>query len=110
MQILNLSQPLITASLILIIIKFNYIKHRHTGPVSFRGAEVSCPKIFSIACPENQVVLPEYYFFFLPENGYWKILGGLQPPPRTPMTLSAAEICFCCISIDANEVSQIFSK
>ena len=36
-------------------------------PVSFRGAEVSCPNIFYIACPKNQVVLPEYYRLFCPK-------------------------------------------
>ena len=41
-----------------------------TGPVSFGGgggwggggAEVSFPNVVSIGLPENQVVLPEYYF------------------------------------------------
>ena len=68
------------------------------------GARVSCPDIFSIACPkikwfwlnitclflpENQVVLVEYYLPFLPENG--ENLEGLQllkPPPPPPRTLT----------------------
>ena len=33
--------------------------HRRTGPVSFRGAEVSCPNMLSHCLTENQVVFPE---------------------------------------------------
>ena len=32
--------------------------HRRTGPVSFRGAEVSCPNIFSITCPKIKWFCP----------------------------------------------------
>ena len=40
-------------------------KHRLTGPVSFRGAEVSCLNNYFIHClRENKVVLPEYYMIF----------------------------------------------
>ena len=58
---------------------------RYTGPVSFfmggggGGAEVSCPNIFSIACPNIQVGLPEYGYL---QNSR----GGLQPPgPTVPL-------------------------
>ena len=48
--------------------------HRRTGPVSFRGAEISCPNTeYFIHCfPENQLVLPELHYFFGPENGFVK--------------------------------------
>ena len=40
--------------------------HRRTGPVSFRGAEVSCPNILSIACPKIKWFCPNITrFFFL---------------------------------------------
>ena len=35
-----------------------YDRHRRTGPVSFRGAEVSFPNIFSIACPKIKWFCP----------------------------------------------------
>ena len=64
--------------------------HRHTGPVSFRGAEVSCPNILSIACPKIKWFCPNitWFFFFCPKMAIWKILGGggggaaATPPPR----------------------------
>ena len=69
------------------------------GPVMFRGAEVSCPNIFSIACRKMcffQVFLPEYYMFFCLKmaiyiNSRGRGGGGMQPPspppppPRMPM-------------------------
>ena len=68
---------------IYIFLKIYTQRHRRTGPVSFRGAEVSFPNILSIACPENQVVLPKYKKKIGLKMAIWKILGGLQPPPRT---------------------------
>ena len=64
--------------------------HRRTGPVSFRGAEVSCPNIFSIACPKIQWFCPNITWFFARIWLFSKFQGGggLQPPsppPRTPM-------------------------
>ena len=48
-------------------------EHRHKGPVSFRGLRSVARIFYQIACPKNQVVLPEYYMiFFLPEYGYFK--------------------------------------
>ena len=52
-------------------------RHRrifYTGRVSFMGAEVSCPNIYSIACTKIKWSLPErivlvLYLKFLPENG-----------------------------------------
>ena len=44
------------------------------------GAEVSCPNIFFQCWHENQVALPNITWFFLPDNGYLKILGVLHPP------------------------------
>ena len=61
-------------------------EHRRMGPVSFRGAEVNCPNIFSIACPKIKWFCPNITCF-LPENGHLKIQGGgggrgLAPPPQ----------------------------
>ena len=36
-----------------VVIRIMIQVHRRTGPVSFRGAEVSCPNILSIACPKS---------------------------------------------------------
>ena len=64
---------------------------RRTWPVSFRGAEVSCPNILSIACPKIKWFCPNITWFFNPNMAIWKILGGAAappsppPPPRTPM-------------------------
>ena len=84
--------------------KNQYI-HRRTGPVSFRGggggAEVSCPHILSIACPKNQVVLPEFYMiFFLPENGYMKNSRGLQPPSPPPASYAYEYIHDDCMWLE----------
>ena len=50
--------------------------HRRTGPVSFGGGggRGHLPEYF--LQPENQVVLPEYYLLFLPENGHLKKIWG----------------------------------
>ena len=77
--------------------------HRRTGPVSFRGAEVSCPYIFSIACPKIQWfarILPE----FLPEYGYFQNSrggGGLQPPspPPPPPPPRLVRLCMYVLGI-----------
>ena len=55
------------------------IIHRCTGPVSFRGAEVS----LSIACPKIKWFCPNITFV-LPENGNLKSYRGAAtpPPPR----------------------------
>ena len=77
--------------------------HGSTGPISFRGAGVSCPNIFSIACPKIKWFCPNITrFIFWPEYGYLKNSGGgggaaaRQPPPpppssppRTPMSISS---------------------
>ena len=55
-------------------------KCKHTGWVSFRGAEVSCPNIVFHCLHENQMVCPNITWFFCPKMAIWKILGGLQPP------------------------------
>ena len=70
------------------------VDHRRTGRVSFGrgGAEVSCANIFFHCLHETQVVLPEYYLNFLPENGYLKNSRGaaapLSPMAHTPMVLT----------------------
>ena len=49
--------------------------HRRTGRVSFRGAEVSCPNIVTIACTKIKWfsrILP----VFCPKMAIWQILGG----------------------------------
>ena len=67
------------------------------------GAEVSCPNNFH-CLHVNQVVLPEYYLIFPPENGYLKILGGagaagpLSPMGRTPMCGTVSYVCQIQIS------------
>ena len=52
-------------------------RHRRMGPVLFRGAEVSCPNIFSIACPKIKWFCPNITW----ENGYLKNSRSPQPPP-----------------------------
>ena len=54
------------------------LSHRRTGPVLFRGAEVSCPNMLSIACPKIKWFCPNitWFFFFCPNMAIWKILGG----------------------------------
>ena len=65
--------------------------HRRTGPVSFRGAEVSCPNIFSIACPKIQWFCPNITWFFARIWLFSKFQGGATaPPPRTPMNVTCA--------------------
>ena len=85
--------------------------HGRTGPVSFRGAEVNCPNIFSIACPNIKWFCPNITWFFCPKMAIWKILGGgggpqppppPPPPPRTPM--SGAVVA--CGSVDKSTDSQ----
>ena len=58
-----------------------FCTYRCTGPVSFRGAEVCCPNIFSIACPNIKWFCPNITGFFARKWLLEKILGGLQPPP-----------------------------
>ena len=41
------------------LLKNKHCLHRRTGPVSFKGAEVSCPNIFSIACPKIKWFCPK---------------------------------------------------
>ena len=75
------------------------MNHGRTGPISFRGAEVSCPNIFPIACPKfRQVVLPEYYMIsFLPEYGCLKKnLGGCIPPPPRLVRLCCERLYTGC--------------
>ena len=49
------------------------------------GGEVSCPNIFSSACPKNQKLFPNI-ICSLPENGHLKNYreGGCEPPPPPP--------------------------
>ena len=71
----------------------------YTGPLSFRGAEVCCPNIFSIACPKIK--------WFCPKMAIEKIyrgLRGLQPlalalPPRTPICLYMCYFLLLCMVI-----------
>ena len=61
--------------------------HRRTGPVPFRGAEVSGPNILSIACPKIKWFCPNitlfFIYFFCPNMAIWKIIGGLRLWPRS---------------------------
>ena len=56
------------------------------------GGEVSCPNIFSIACPKIKRFWPNITCLFCPRKTIWKILGGCSPvapsPPHTPMCIS----------------------
>ena len=71
--------------------------HRRTGPFSFRGAEVSCPNIFYIACPKIKWFCPNMtWFFFLTRKWLFEKFqrAAVPPPPhrpplRTPMQSSA---------------------
>ena len=58
--------------------------HGRTGPISFRGAEFSCPNIFSIACPKIKWFCPNITWFPLPppppDYGYLKNSRGASPP------------------------------
>ena len=53
----------------------------------FRGAEISCPNIFSIAWPKIKRFCPNITQFVLPENGYldkYRVrvgVGSAGPPP-----------------------------
>ena len=58
-----------------------------TGPVSFRVAEVSCPKIFFIVCPIVKWFCPNSTCFLPPPPRKWLFEknrggGGCSPPPR----------------------------
>ena len=64
--------------------------HRRTGPVSFRGAEVSCPNIFSIACPKIQWFCPNITWYFARIWLFSKFQGGLPPSPPPPPPASYA--------------------
>ena len=82
---------------------------RRTGPVSFRGAEVSCPNILSIACPKIKCFCRNIHDF-LPEYGYLKNStgeaggggGGSCSPPPPPasyaygMIIHKTALCFLC--------------
>ena len=70
--------------------------HRGTGPVSFKGAEISCPNIFSISCPKNQVVLPEYYFLFCPKMANLVRLCGSQILEGNFSHVAFNSIIFAC--------------
>ena len=65
------------------------------------GAEVCCPNIFSLFCPENQVVMPEYYMSFarkwlFEENNLGGGGGGRNPlAPSPPCTHMEVEIHNC---------------
>ena len=53
-----------------------------------RGAEVSCPNIFPLLGRKSSGFARILLDFFLPENGYLKILAGCSPPcpmARTPV-------------------------
>ena len=88
--------PIIPISSLSLLYKSN--DHRRTGRVFVRGggggggwAEVSCPNIFSIACPK--IKLPEYNLFFLP-HGHLKNAkgggGGEAAAPLAPCPVYAA--------------------
>ena len=84
----------------------NVCKHRRTGPVSFRGAEVSCPNILSIACPKIKWFCPNITHF-LPENCYFDISRGLQPPPPPA---SYAYVCKECNWVEAKHFANQLSR
>ena len=58
----------------------------------FRGAEVSCPNIFSIACTKIKWICPNITWFFGLKMAIWKNSRGaaapLSPMGRMPMPLS----------------------
>ena len=76
---------------ILVLLPIFPSPHRRTGPLSFRGAEVSCPNILSIACLKIKWFCPNITWF-LPQNGYLKNSRGLQPP--SPPSPRLACLCF----------------
>ena len=61
---------------------------------------------------ENQVVLPECYLIVLPQNGYLKILGALQPPkPHGPYAYEnggqiSQKICIFLLIHDHPQISR----
>ena len=65
--------------------------HRRTGPVSFRGAEVSCPNILSIACPKIKWFCPNITWFFFFAR-IW--LAAAPPPPPPPPPLPPASYAY----------------
>ena len=74
------------------------VHHRHMGRVSFGGGGgwSLLPKYFFHCLHENQVVLPEYYLIFLPENGYLKNSRGARAPlsPMGGMPMLSIHILF----------------
>ena len=54
------------------------------------GPEVSCPNIFSIACPKIKWFCPNITWFFCPNMAIWKIPGGAAAPPPPPPPASYA--------------------
>ena len=75
--------------------------HRGTGPVSFRGAEVSCPNIFSIACPKIKWFCPNITWFFARIWLFEKFQGGgggCSPP---------AFVRLCALYNVSNDYSNI---
>ena len=59
--------------------------HKRTGPVSFRGAEVSCPNILSIDCPKIKWFCPNItWFFFFFWASSLQILTARINLPNTP--------------------------
>ena len=61
--------------------------HRRTGPVSFRGAEVSVARIFSpLLARKSSGFARMLHVFVCPKMAIWKIIGGLQPQPPPPPT------------------------
>ena len=53
------------------------------------GAEVSCPNIFSIACPK----IKSNITIFFPENGYLKNSGGGDAAPSPPPPPRLVRLC-----------------
>ena len=56
------------------------------GTSSVRGAEVSCPDVFFIACPKIKCFCPNITLFFWPKLPFEKFGGGggAEPPPPPP--------------------------
>ena len=70
--------------------------HRRTGPVWFRGAEVSCPNIFSIACPKIKWFCPNITWFLARIWLFEKFQGGSSRPPPPPASYAYAPFGRAC--------------
>ena len=90
-------------------------KHKRTGRVSFRGAEVSCPNIFFPLLARKSSGFARILPDCSPENSYLKNSRGggavrSPPEPHGPYAmLKRNEVMFCCYTTMRREGKAILS-